>query len=180
MIKDFTVDEKKKEDKNGIYNHCSLLNAISTGVKFTNEMSMDGDLDPSLFKVNPNGWNIRKACTWLHSNSSLSSQHACAKFVRMAIEAGGIKTDGRPNWAWKYINYLPTIGFKGIAKVPRNQMHLFNAQPGDIAVYQKGNDPSVPGHICMWTGAGWESDFKQKDMIVYQSTPIAYIFRFQA
>ena len=97
----------------------------------------------------------------------------------MAIEAGGIKTTGRPNWAWKYINYLPSIGFKYIAKVNRADIGTnYKPEPGDIAVYQKGNNPDVPGHICMYTGKEWCSDFNQKNPIVYSSTKEAYIFRF--
>lgn len=136
-------------------------------------------LSPGLFTKNPNGFNIRKACEWININSQRVSQHKCAKFVRMAIEAGGIKTTGRPNWAWKYINYLPSIGFKYIAKVSRADIGTnYKPEPGDIAVYQKGNNPDVPGHICMYTGKEWCSDFKQKNPIVYSSTKEAYIFRF--
>ena len=136
----------------------------------------DGDLDPSLFTKNPKGWNIQAACRWLHANSQVKSSGWCARYVRQAIEAGGLSTAGRPGWAWQYVNYLPKIGFKYIGKVTRNQP--FTPQPGDIAVYQKGNNPNVPGHICMWTGAEWASDFKQRNMLVYQATNSAWLFRF--
>jgi hypothetical protein len=141
----------------------------------------DGGLNPGMFTRNPNGWNIQKACQWIHANSSSNSQHQCAKFVRMAIEAGGVPTTGRPGWAWQYINYLPKIGFKFLDKVDRSYIGTkgkYTPSPGDIAVYTKGGDTSVPGHICMWTGAAWTSDFKQRSMIVYGNTQQAYIFRF--
>lgn len=145
------------------------------------------NLSPEAFKRNVDGYNIRSACEWLHSHSGRSSQHACAKFVRSAIDVGfgtnpnsnsytGAK--GRPNWAWKYINFLPKIGFKFIGKISRNQQASFRPEPGDIAVYQNAGNPNVPGHICMWTSAGWESDFKQNNMIVYSRTNEAYVFRF--
>jgi hypothetical protein len=137
-------------------------------------------LEPGIFKKNPKGFNIQAACEWINKNSQGSSQHACAKWVRMAIEAGGIPTNGRPNWAWKYIDYLPTIGFEFVQKVKKADSKSFPFEPGDIAVYQKNEDPNVPGHICMWTGRQWCSDFKQNNMIVYGGTPEAYIFRFKS
>ena len=149
-------------------------------------------LDPGLFKNSPIGWNVENACNWLHNKAYpqyiKGKCGGCAKAVRSAIDIG-FNTDpngpnsytsraGRPSWAWKYIDFLPNIGFKFLTKVSRDQMGSFSAQPGDIAVYQKGGDPSVPGHICMWTGVKWTSDFKQPSMIVYRNTPSAYIFRF--
>ena len=139
------------------------------------------NLDPGMFTKNPNGWNIQKACNWVHTHAATSSMHACAKYVRMGIEAGGLSTAGRPNWAWKYISYLPTIGFKFIDKVDKSyngEKGQYKPEPGDIAVYTKGGDKNVPGHICMWTGAEWASDFRQRNMIVYSNTKQAYIFRF--
>lgn len=146
--------------------------------KFGNVNLVNTPLEPGLFKKNPRGWNIRAACEWINKNSKFISQHACAKFVRKAIEAGGIPTNGRPNWAWEYINYLPTIGFKFLRKVKKAEMKNFKPEPGDIAVYQKNGNPNVPGHICMWTGKQWCSDFKQQNMIVYGHTDEAYLFRF--
>lgn len=175
-------------DENGLkYTNDSFLTGIYRFVEFKESgYSYDENgnlvdstpLNPGMFKASPNGWNIYNACNWLHTHAGTKSQHACAKYVRMAIEAGGVSTAGRPTWAWKYIDYLPNIGFKFLTKVSRDQMGSFSAQPGDIAVYQKGGNPSVPGHICMWTGVQWTSDFKQNNMIVYGNTPSAYIFRF--
>lgn len=135
-------------------------------------------LNVGLFKRNPKGWSIQRACQWINQNAKSTSQHVCAKFVRMAIEAGGISTNGRPNWAWQYINYLPNIGFKFLCKAKRNDTE-YKPEPGDIAVYMKNGDRTVPGHICMWSGKEWCSDFKQKNMIVYSGTSEAYIFRFE-
>lgn len=154
--------------------------------------NVDVELDPSLFKRNPKGWNIRNACQWLQSNSHSASTHRCAKYVRSAIDVG-FNTDpndcnlksptcsytlkkGRPTWAWMYINFLPTIGFKHIGTYTQNG---YTPEPGDIAVYFKDGNDKVPGHICMWTGVKWCSDFKQNNMIVYRNTKEAYIFRFQ-
>lgn len=156
------------------------------------------NLNPEMFQRNVDGWNIRAACEWLASHGTGREKHVCARYVRSAIDIGfgtnpngnsytsnhgyhmigNKKINGRPNWAWRYISYLPTIGFKFIAKVPRSQQASFKAQPGDIAVYQNGGNPNVPGHICMFTSIAWTSDFKQNNMIVYSKTNEAYIFRF--
>lgn len=174
---DVFVLNGKKYTKDG------LIDGIKRFTQFNScsDLSLDNSgspLNPGVFKRNPDGWDIKKACTWLHQRSGSSSQHVCAKFVRMAIEAGGISTTGRPDWAWKYIKYLPTIGFK-LEKIVKKGDN-FSPEPGDIAVYQKNGDPNVPGHICMWTGAEWASDFKQSGMIVYSLTNSAYVFRFQS
>jgi hypothetical protein len=166
----------------GIMYH-TFMNASKT-IDPNNPYNSDGpieNLDPGVFTKNPKGWNIQKASNWVHTHAASFSMHQCAKYVRMGIEAGGLSTAGRPNWAWKYINYLPTIGFKFIDKVDnsyKGEKGPYRPEPGDIAVYTKGGNQSVPGHICMWTGAEWASDFRQKNMIVYKTTPKAYIFRF--
>ena len=167
------------------YTHESLIKGIINSSIWGNNIDGNNDndgenpnvsLDPSLFKRNPNGWNIKEACKWLQKNSHSASTHRCAKYVRMAIEAGGLSTKGRPTWAWMYINFLPTIGFKHIGTYTQNG---YTPEPGDIAVYFKDGNDKVPGHICMWTGVQWCSDFKQNNMIVYRNTKEAYIFRFQ-
>lgn len=137
------------------------------------------NLEPGLFKRNPKGFNIQKACEWINNNAFAGTTHKCAKWVRKAIEAGGISTDNRPDWAYKYIKYLPTIGFKFLRKATRKDLgSSYHPQPGDIAVYTENGNTNKPGHICMWTGKEWVSDFHQKNMIVYGATPEAYIFRF--
>ncbi len=128
-------------------------------------------------------FNIQGATQALRARSSASSQHMCAKFVRMAMESGGLSTAGRPNWAWKYIGWLPSIGFTHIGssntRAAQESWTKSQAKPGDIAVYQKpGAGSSQPGHICMYDGTQWISDFRQNRMGVYASDVNAYIFRF--
>lgn len=128
-------------------------------------------------------FNIQGAVQSLLARSSAKSQHMCAKFVRMAMESGGLSTATRPNWAWKYIQWLPTQGFSLVGNVKTNEAQAewtsSQAKPGDIAVYQKpGAGSSQPGHICMWTGSQWISDFRQNRMGVYSSPVNAYVFRY--
>ena len=128
-------------------------------------------------------FNIQGAVQSLVARSGPKSQHACARFVRMAMESGGLSTATRPNWAWKYIQWLPTQGWSLVGNAKTNEAQAewtrSSAKPGDIAVYQKpGVGGSQPGHICMYTGNQWISDFRQGRMGVYASPVNAYIFRY--
>lgn len=129
------------------------------------------------------GFNITGAVNRLVRSAHSTSQHVCAKYVRLAMEAGGLNTTTRPDWAWKYINWLPKQGWKLVAQCStREEQATYTAtqaQPGDVAVYQKpGAGGSQPGHICMWSGKNWISDFLQNRMGVYSANVNAYIFRY--
>lgn len=118
-----------------------------------------GGLDASAV-TNVNGWNLAATIRFLENNTGMSSKHMCAKYVRMAMEAGGLSTAGRPTLAKDYVHYLPSIGFSHIATLG-DDWTRFSFCPGDIAVMQRPNNPSAAGHICMYTGSIWISDFKQ-------------------
>lgn len=200
-------DKNKKGDKLEIledldgkkYSKDSLVSGIYRFVSFSDNsqgilVGPDGKviennpLKPGEFKQNTNIWDIRAACKYLENTATPETRHICATEVRSAIDIG-FNTNpkgpnsftgraGRPSWAWKYIDFLPNIGFKFLGKVSKDNMKSWVGEPGDIAVYQKNENPSVPGHICMWTGSRWLSDFKQNNMIVYPKTPFAYLFRY--
>lgn len=128
-------------------------------------------------------FNIANALKKLETNAKPTSVGKCASFVRTAMEAGGLSTIGRPNWAWEYINWLPTQGWSLVKKCGTLQEQLdYNtklAQPGDVAVYQKpGCGTTQPGHICMWSGKMWISDFRQNKMNVYSGNTPIYVFRY--
>ena len=123
-------------------------------------------------------WNLSAAIKHLVTHASSSAKHQCAKYVRMAIEAGGLSTAGRPVSACDYKDFLPNIGFRAIGKIygKSNQASWTNksARPGDIAVMDHG----VHGHICMYSGQRWISDFVQNNMWVYGGDGMCYIFRY--
>lgn len=143
------------------------------------------------YQVDPNmklgKWDVGKAIRHLVSHASSKSQHACAKFVRMAMEAGGLSTAGRPNAAQDYHlkHFLPKIGFSLIATLPdktsQSNWTAQYAQPGDVSVMQAPTHNW--GHICMWSGKQWISDFIQNHMRPYASagmhTATCWIYRYQ-
>jgi RHS repeat-associated protein len=108
-------------------------------------------------------YNIDNAVNWLNNNAHESWKDAkgqCAYYIRMALEAGGINTSNHPVPARLYGSYLKSWGFS--IENPTNYLK------GDIAVIQgypgATSDPrtGIPyGHIQMYNGSIWISDFKQ-------------------
>lgn len=104
-------------------------------------------------------YDVDEATTYLTDNAQHKSQHECARYVRLAIQAGGCPTYIHPASAKEYDTFLPKLGFKSIP--------LANYTPvkGDIIVikppHQSGHEH---GHIAMYNGKKWISDFTQRDM----------------
>lgn len=129
------------------------------------------------FMPNFNGWDIHKALLAMNDRRLVTpkSRGKCAMAVRSFIEAGGMSTVGRPASAYKYTEYLPTKGFRHVAKLKgRESQNAFHPQPGDISVMSHGKH----GHICMWSGNQWVSDFPQSNMWPYKGEGTCDIFRF--
>ena len=122
-------------------------------------------------------WDIQKALQKADTVKTRTSSGKCAAYVRQFLEAGGIDTTGHPVSAKDYASFLPKVGFKCIANIPsRAEQTKFTneaARPGDIAVMEHG----AHGHICMWNGRNWVSDFVQNNMWPYQGDGLVSIFR---
>lgn len=97
--------------------------------------------------------DINKFIRWIDANAQLESQHACAKAVRQGLAAGGLDVSKRPEMAKDYGAFLEKNGFKVIAP------DGYSPQKGDIVVFQPGPNPA--GHIQVWNGRTWVSDFVQ-------------------
>ena len=103
-------------------------------------------------------WDPKMAAESVTQNAESKSQGMCALYVRNAIMAGGIPLYvGGDAWSYKYI--LPALNFKML----KNSENL---KPGDIVVFQPIGNRKY-GHIAMWNGKQWISDFKQKSIIVH-------------
>lgn len=142
--------------------------------------SMDLDSFGMNFIGSVGNWDIAKSIDHLIRASSAESTHRCAKFVREAIEAGGLSLVGNPTNAIEYVKFLPTKGFKLVKLVkydPQYATYMREAMPGDIAVM--ANPKGGAGHICMYTGKQWISDFRQQRAWVYGGQcGLLYIFRY--
>lgn len=92
----------------------------------------------------------------LDSHALSKSHCCCAWYVMRAIQAGGIPIGILPAWGYEYA--LPFYGFANVTE------NYDGPKKGDIVVFPatKGH---IYGHIAMYNGNQWVSDFKQKNMI---------------
>lgn len=108
---------------------------------------------------------IKKISSIAHS----ASQGKCALHVRLALDAGGVKVRPTLGQAKLYDPALSRHGFKksrlsqGVLINPTD-CRIYKPSPGDIAVIPNVAGGRPEGHIAMYTGKEWISDFKQKDM----------------
>jgi RHS repeat-associated protein len=103
-------------------------------------------------------FNIDKAINTLNKNALNESSGKCAKYIRWALESGGVNTIGHPISAKDYDTFLTKKGFDAI------NTNNYLPQRGDISVMESfiGTKKSHPdGHIQMFSGKQWISDFKQ-------------------
>lgn len=199
MDSKISIDEKKKnqnqndynvyvDEENKHYTHDGLIDGIIRFTKFTETIdgyelaTTENGVKIASYIPPKNGWDIKKALEYgqAHAYPKYDPDTCgnCANAVRIMIEKGGLSTAGRPVPAYQYVGFLPKIGFKHIATVTGKDAQAAwtksSAQPGDIAVMAHGKN----GHICMYTGFQWISDFKQNGMWVYSGKGTCNIFRY--
>lgn len=127
------------------------------------------------FIPKPYTYDISKANNYVTKNAHLRSQGLCAQYVRKALEVGGCCTWGHPLSAKGYNEFLTALDF---SKIPQNG---YQPKEGDIVVFDavKGHPY---GHIAIWNGKQWVSDFLQKNFYVAHSYKLAndyQIFRME-
>lgn len=114
--------------------------------------------------------NLDKFADTLRRRAENESQHACAKYVRIALEAAGADTTGHPVPASDWGPTLLKIGYKEITAE-------FNTpQKGDIYIITKTQNHKY-GHIAGFDGSQWISDFKQKSQVIYRDKVSYRYFR---
>lgn len=95
--------------------------------------------------------------TWTKKGTS-DVGHYCARAVRMAMEAGGLSTKGRPEYGGDYGDFLLKNGWKLIDGST-------SFKPGDICVShgigRRNKQGHYMGHISMYDGSKWVSDYVQ-------------------
>lgn len=99
-------------------------------------------------------WNIDDAVASLQANARPRSIGKCARYVRDAIAAGGVALQ-RTLHAKDYGPHLAAAGFVAYGAMPEG-----GYIKGDVVVMEGfGDAPS--GHMQMYDGNGWISDFRQ-------------------
>ena len=126
--------------------------------------------------LNLDGWDLEKTLKHLREHAHDKSTHYCARYVRQALEAGGLVGFRVPSAKDEVkLNTLASIGFKKIAEASDNNTSPgYTPQAGDIAItFENGN------HAAMYDGTKWISDFRQKGLDVYRNkkNSKAYIYR---
>lgn len=97
------------------------------------------------------------AAAYALKHAGRKSQGQCAKYVRRALEAGGMKAGIHLICADQYREILPVMGFEKAAKPYRN---------GDVAVFAAAGSRRY-GHIAILAGGQWVSDFRQRSFFVH-------------
>lgn len=110
------------------------------------------------------GLNIDAAAAFLRANAAPQSRGLCARYVREALEAGGLVLTSHPGMAKDYRPALLAAGFTVVCDGPARFANGYIPMKGDVAVIQPYPGGSAAGHIAMYDGAQWISDFRQRDM----------------
>ncbi|GAB3461062.1 NlpC/P60 family protein [Massilia terrae] len=101
-----------------------------------------------------------KFAAYLTTHAAKHAQHHCAKFVRLALEAGGADTKGHPIPAKEYGRTLTRNGFRAIDVADPAK---FVFAKGDVVVMEPTKRGNPAGHIAGYDGKHWVSDFIQLD-----------------
>jgi RHS repeat-associated protein len=113
-----------------------------------------------------------KVVDYMDEHAKSSSTGKCAAACRKGLEAGGLDTAGHPADAKDYGPFLTKHGAEAVSG------DHYKPQKGDVAVFQ-GNDSHPHGHVEIYDGKQWVSDFKQKNFSPYKSdSPPSTVYRF--
>ncbi|ECC1279058.1 hypothetical protein FNP02_02550 [Campylobacter coli] len=77
--------------------------------------------------------------------------------------ASGYPLSGWPVAAADYINFLPKYGFIPV----QGRATQISPEVGDISITQRFGNHKY-GHIAIWNGSNWISDFKQNSVSIYR------------
>lgn len=97
-----------------------------------------------------------KAAAYVTKNAETRSKTCCAWYVMRALQEGGCPAYILPAYGYSWL--LPRMDFVEVSK------ENYVPQKGDIIVFP-AIGKHIWGHIQMWNGYQWVSDFRQKNMI---------------
>ena len=143
-------------------NHFSKTLIIFKVIQCGSQKETAKETDGKEEKIVKNGkYDIEKAVEYVNNNAETKSLGKCARYVREAINAGGITNIYGHATEYFDTDKLVKYGFTKIG----TDLDSINLIKGDIAAF--GSVKGHPyGHIAMWNGTNWVSDFKQKSFWV--------------
>lgn len=109
----------------------------------------------------PYNYNPDEAVSYARAHAHSRSKNLCAMYVRKSIDAGGCPTFFYPGAAAHYADFLDGLGFERIDASSKRKK-------GDIVVFGAVRGHEF-GHIAIWDGTHWISDFHQRGLIVNQA-----------
>ena len=118
-----------------------------------------------------------KATAHLTENGRDKSIHCCAWYTMRALQAGGCPAIILPAQWYKY--YMPLVQFEEIPKKG------YIPQKGDVVVFDRPAGKTWKkitqwwGHVAMYNGKQWISDFKQKNMNPYRKDVPYRVYRYK-
>jgi hypothetical protein len=121
------------------------------------------------------GLNREKLASWMDAHALACSSHHCALFCRLGMEAAGMSTADRPP-SGNAADYGPFLLRHGAQVVA---LDSYTPQVGDTVVFDKTTQ-HPNGHIEMYDGHHWVSDFMQHSFSPYRdaaNTPSFTIYR---
>jgi hypothetical protein len=101
------------------------------------------------------------------TQSKRSCAHACSE----ALKAAGMNMSGRPEEAYAYGGFVEKHG--AIVVDAENYV----PKPGDLMVFPASNG-HPHGHVQVYDGKGWVSDFRQPNMLPWRTAPPGTVYRF--
>lgn len=116
---------------------------------------------------------VKSAAAIMTSRAHVKTTGKCGRYVREGLNAAGINLPVLPSaYMQASPNGLPSVGFERLKVDDPNN---YPKQVGDVYVIDKfvGNKGKnhPHGHIAMWNGKQWVSDFKQRNMNIYSDLP---------
>jgi hypothetical protein len=157
--------------------------AVDAEVGAINDASREAGRGPSsVASVSPaaspghrGGFSKNRLIEWMDKHAHLHSLHLCAMFFRHGMEAAGAGTADRPV-SGDAADYGPYLLSHGAKEVP---VESYQPQAGDTAVFGR-SELHPAGHIEIFDGERWVSDFVQRGFSPYRdagSTPSFKIYR---
>ena len=122
-------------------------------------------------------FDAEKATAHLTENGRDKSIHCCAWYTMRALQAGGCPAIILPAQWYKY--YMPLVHFEEIPK------QGYIPKKGDVVVFDRPAGKTWKkisqwwGHIAMYNGKQWISDFKQKNMNPYRKDVPYRVYRYK-
>ena len=122
-------------------------------------------------------FDMKKATTHLTEHGRIKSIHCCAWYTMRALQAGGCPAIILPSQWYKY--FMPLVQFEEVAS------EGYSPQAGDVVVFERPKGRSWKkisgwwGHVAMYNGEQWISDFKQKRMSPYRQKVPYRLYRYK-